>query len=192
MSVSLKERVTPPSTTPLKIPRMPGGMHMPKGNRMPTHPWMPRDPLMPQDPWIPRYPLMSRDPRMLRDPWCHATSGCRETYGCRGDQRCRNSSPPSPTPILDGDAPDDDDGPDLNRDPDLDTDPNLNPDDDDVFNSINCKNANEYCGNEFCDNLNYGIVEASDHEDLKDAPSFFNKLLTRHENPKPHDILCKM
>ena len=67
------------------------------------------------------------------------------------------------------DAPDDDDhGPDLNRDPDLNTDPNFNPDDD-VFNSINCKNSNEYCGNVLCDYLNYGIVEVSDYEDLKDA-----------------------
>ena len=86
-----------------------------------------------------------------------------------------NHFPPSPTPIpqLDGDAPEQDDpesdnpGPDLNRDPDLDTD--LNADDDDVFNSINCKNANELCGNEMCDSLNYGIVKASDYEDLKDA-----------------------
>ena len=60
-----------------------------------------------------------------------------------------NHFPPSPTPIpqLDGDAPEQDNpeldnpGPDLNRDADLDTD--LNPDNDDVFNSINCKNANE-------------------------------------------------
>ena len=58
---------------------------------------------------------------------------------------------PPQIPQLGGGAPD---GPDLNCDSDLDTDPNLNLDDEDAFNPINCKNANEYCDNVFCDNLN--------------------------------------
>ena len=95
--------------------------------------------------------------------------------------------------FLNIDAPDDDDhGPNLIRDPDLDTDPNFNPDDD-VFNSINCKK--KYCGNVLCDYLNYGIVEVSDNEDLKDVKICTNyrewRKCPQHEHHPTKDCILR-